>query len=577
MIEAAQLTKRQKLQILRAQLLNERASFEPFWRDLGDYILPMRPKWQVSDSSRGQRKNQKIINSTATIANRTLMAGMAGGITSHARRWFRLTTPDPDMSEYAPVKRWLHIVEDRMNMVFSRSNLYTVLPIMYSDLGCFGTAPLSIEEYLPTTAHFNSFPVGSYSLAKDEFGRINVFSRDFKMTVRQLISKFGRKKDGKPDWSVFSRHVRAAYDRGNYETWIEVSHVVKPNDEFDPSQIDPKFKRFESCYFETGYAGPNQGNYVNQNENPYLRESGYDIFPILAPRWFVTAEDVYATDCPGMTAIGDIKALQTLEKRKAQAIEKMVNPPMVAHTSIRTQRASLLPGDITYSDDPKAFQPAHNIDFRIAEVINEIDKIEHRIDRGFYSDLFLMLAYSDRNNITATEIAERKEEKLIALGPVLEQLNQDLLDPLIENTFKFMMRQGQIPPPPEEIQGQDLRVEYISMMAQAQKALGLSGMDRFLTMSERVGKVYPPSLTKINSDKMIEIYGESCGVAPTIIRTDEEAEALRNQMAQAQQAQNQAQQLRDVTGSVRDLSQADMNQDSALTRLIDQGRAGALG
>lgn len=571
------LTKRHRLEILRGQLKLERSSFEAFWRELGDYILPMRPRWQVTDANKGTRKNQKIINSAATLANRTLMAGMMGGVTSPARRWFHLSTPDPELAEYPKVKRWLYIVEDRMALNFNRSNLYTTLPVMYGDLGVIGTAPMSVEESMKNTIHCHSFAPGSYWIAKDAEGRVNVFFREFRMTVRQMISMFGRKnKSGEPDWSVFSTFVRSAYERGQYETWVDVCHVVRPNDDFDPKALNAKFKKYESCYYEAGTTNISRGNYLRDNENTYLRESGYDIFPILCPRWFVTAEDVYATDCPGMTALGDIKSLQTYERRKAQAIEKMVNPPMVGHSSLKNERASLLPGDITYMDDPKGFHPAHDVSLRIGEVIQEIDNIERRIERAFYSDLFLMLANTDRANITATEVAERKEEKLLALGPVLEQLNQDLLDPLIENTFAYMQRQGQIPPPPEELQGQDLRVEYISMMAQAQKALGLSGMDRFMATVERVGAAYPPSLTKINSDKLIEIYGESCGISPTIIRTDEEAEATRMEMAKAQQQQQQAQNMRELTGSVKDLAQADVEGNNALTALIQQGQAGAV-
>jgi hypothetical protein len=571
------LTKRQRHEILRGQLDSEFDSFKVMLRELGDYIMPMRPRWSVSDANKGTRKNQKIINSAATLANRTLMAGMMSGITSPARRWFKLTTPDPDLAEYGPVKAWLHTVEDRMALNFERSNLYNTLPMMYGDLGSFGTAPLSIEESAKNTLICHSFPIGSYRIAKDFDGKVNVFFRQFRMTVRQIIATFGKQNGkGEPDWSVFSTFVRAAYERGQYETWVDVCHVVKPNDEHDEYALTSKYKKFESCYYESGFGSTQTTNYLQPGYDSYLKESGFDIFPILCPRWFVNGEDVYATDCPGMTALGDIKSLQTYEKRKAQAIEKMVNPPMVGHTSLKNQRASLLPGDVTYADDPKYFQPAFKMEFRLAEASEEIAKIERRIERCFYADLFLLLANADREGITATEVAERKEEKLLALGPVLEQLNQDLLDPLIENTFFYMDRQGQIPTPPDELRGGDVRVEYISMMAQAQKALGLSGMDRFMTRIEGMAEVMPQSLSKVNTDKFVEIYGESCGISPTIIRTDEEAQALRDQAAKAAQAQAQAEQMKNVASSAKDLSQSDTEGENALTALINQGKAGSL-
>jgi hypothetical protein len=574
------LTKRQRLEILRGQLDYERQSFMPFWRDCGDYILPMRPRWFVSDANKGTRKNQKIINPTGSIAARTLSSGMMGGVTSPARPWFRLTTPDPDLAEYGKVKQWLHVVASRMSTNFLRSNLYNQLPSLYQDLGVFATAPLSVEENLNTTIQTLSFPIGSYWIAKDKLGRVNVFYREYRMTVRQLIEEFGKKTDdGKPDWSVFSRHVRSLYERGMYETWIDVCHVIAPNDEYNPKSLESQYKRFMSCTYERGSSGDGKGSYLQPNEDVYLREKGYDKFPILVPRWQVTAEDVYGTDCPGMMSLGAIKALQTMEKKKAQAVEKMINPPMVAPTSLKTEKASLLPGDITYLDTPNGgqkFEAAHNINFRVDLATADIQITEKQIERTFYTDLFLMLTESDRREITAREIDERREEKLLALGPVLEQLNQDLLDPLIENTFEFMVRQGQVPEPPEELQGVDLRVEYVSMMAQAQKLIGLSGMDRFLATAEKIGAIYPQALTKINSDKYIETYGESCGLVPSIIRSDEEAEQIRQQMAKAQQAQAQAENARNMAGTAKDLSQADMGGDNALTALIDRAKAGQI-
>jgi len=109
-------TKRQKYETLRGQLDLERSSFTAHWRDLSDYILPRRSRFTLSDVNRGERKNKNIIDSTATLAARTLRSGMMAGITSPARPWFRLTTPDPEMAEFGPVRGWLDQVQNRMTI-----------------------------------------------------------------------------------------------------------------------------------------------------------------------------------------------------------------------------------------------------------------------------------------------------------------------------------------------------------------------------------------------------------------------------------------------------------------------------
>jgi hypothetical protein len=312
-----------------------------------------------------------------------------------------------------------------------------------------------------------------------------------------------------------------------------------------------------------------------------LRESGYDYFPVLAPRWEVSGEDVYGTSCPGMETLGDIRQLQLGEKRGAQAIEKMVNPPMVAPTALKTVRTSLLPGDITYSDEregQKGFRPAHEVNPRIQELEMKQDQVRNRIRRAFFEDLFLMLASSDRRQITAREVEERHEEKLLALGPVLEQLNQDLLDPLIDITFDIMLKQGLLPPAPQELEGVPLKVEYVSIMAQAQKLVGVSGLERFAgfvgNLVSQTGN--PALLDKVDTDQLIDVYADQISVPSEVVRSDEDVAAMRQERAQAQQAQAQAATINEVAGAANKLAGASLEEDNALKRLLDQSQAGQL-
>ncbi len=163
------------------------------------------------------------------------------------------------------------------------------------------------------------------------------------------------------------------------------------------------------------------------------------------------------------------------------------------------------------------------------------------------------MANSDRRNITATEIEERHEEKLLALGPVLEQLNQDLLDPLIDNTFAFMAQQGLIQPPPEEVQGAGLKVEYISVMAQAQKLVGLSGLERFAGFTMNMAQANPQVLQKLDFDQMIDMYGDMTSVPPSVIRSDEEVEQIRQAEAQAAQMQAQMDALQQGSETLKNI------------------------
>lgn len=570
-------SRRQRHEVLRSTLESERSSFLTHWKDLSNFILPRRAQFNTSETNKGDKKNQNIIDSTATLAARTLRSGMMGGVTSPARPWFRLTTQDPDLAEVGAVKEWLHLVSQRMTTVFLRSNLYKALPVVYGDIGVFSTAAMMVEEDFDHVIRCYAFPIGSYMLANNDKLKVDVFFREFRLTVRQIVQRFAtyKEKSGSPDWSNISSHVKGLYDRSNLEAWVDICHVIQPNREYSPSKFASK--QYESCYYEKGTQ--QSGNYMAHEGDKYLRISGYDYFPVLAPRWEVTGEDVYGTECPGMIALGDIKQLQHGEKRGMQAIDKMVNPPMVGPSSLRGQKASILPGDVTYSDEregTKGFRPAHEVHFRLVEHEEKQERKRYLIRRAFYEDLFLMLAESDRRQITAREIDERHEEKLLALGPVLEQLNQDCLDPLIDIAFDIMERQGLIPPPPEELQGLDLKVEYISIMHQAQKLAGLAGIDRFMRFSGEVAQFKPEVLDKIDGDQLLDEYGEITGVPPRIIRPDDAVAEIRQGRAQMEQAQQQAEVIGQGAKAAKDLASVDMEKQSMLKALMEQQQAGQI-
>lgn len=566
---------RQRCESLMSQMKLERESFYGQWRDVADHILPTRPRFLVTDANRGERKNTKINDSTATIAARNLRSGLMGGLTSPARPWFSLATPFPELNEMGQVKQWLDNVTKRMRTVFLKSNLYNVLPLTYGDLGCFGVGCLYMEEDFESVVRFFSLPVGSYYVGIDSLGRVNKFGREFRMTVAQIVEKFGLNKETqKIDWSNISETVKNSYEQGNTETWINISHVIYPNHEYKKNSPLSKFKMFKSIYYESGQGGTKDSAALS---GLLLSDKGYNYFPVLAPRWEVTGEDIYGTNCPGFEAIGDVRQLQLGEKRILQAIEKSINPPMIGPTSLKQKKASTIPGDITYHDvreGTQGFRPVYEINPRINEMELKQQQVRARISKAFFEDLFLMMANSDRRQITAREIEERHEEKLLALGPVLEQLNQDLLDPLIDNTFNIMIAQQLIPPPPREIQGMELKVEYISVMAQAQKLSGLAAVDRFTTYVAQLAQISPQILDKVNTDQLVDVYGDITSIDHSVINDDKKVEQIRAERMKQQQQQQMAEQAQMRASTVRDMSQVPPDMQGQMGELLQMAQAG---
>lgn len=554
----SQLPLRKQLERRRVMLESERTSWIDHWRDINRMVSPRMGRFIGDKVNDGKKKHHNIYDGSATYSSRVLSAGMMAGLTSPARPWFNLTTPDPDLAEFGSVKQWLHQVVLRMRDVFSRSNLYNVLPSIYRELGDYGTACLFAQEDDKEVLRFFPFTIGSYMLATDDRMRVDTVYRQFKMTCAQIVGRWGKQN--------CSRAVCTAYDRGNYDEWFEVVHAIEPNMARDAKMRDNRNMPFRSVYYELA---------CDQGEEKVLGQSGYFEFPAMAPRWDVTGEDVYGHG-PGMDALGDVKSLQKEQLRKHEAIDKLVNPPMTGPTSLRNTPASLLPGDVTYVDvvsGQQGFQPAYQIRPELQALLLDIQDCRQRISRAYYEDLFLMLANDTRSNITAREVQERHEEKLLMLGPVLERLNDEQLDPLIDRTFSVMLRRGMLPPPPPELEGVDLKVEYISVLAQAQKSVAVSGIERFVGFAGQIATFKPDVLDKVDLDQIIDEYGEAMGVPPRVIVPDDDVAAIREGRA-AQQAQMQAAQMgMGAVDAAQKLANTPMDTDSALARAMQNAGA----
>ena len=578
-------SKRSRYERLRTQLEQARSPFLADWRDINDFILPGRGRFYSGDINR-QQSRKKIIDSTGTMAAHTLGAGFMSAVTSPAREWKELTIPDdPELAKWGPVKEWLYKVAMIMSEIHRTCGVYKSLPVLYTDFGGFGTGAMIVDEDLTggRVMRTHPFAIGSYMLANDENQRVTVFMRVFQMTVRQVVGKFAqRDRNNNIDWSNISTYVQTAYANGNYEAPVEVCHVIHPNDEFNPLLLSSKFKKFSSCYYETGsVSGSSAGNYMRDTlDDRYLRESGYDYFPVLAPRWAITDGDSFATDCPGMTSIGDVKSLQIREKMIARGEEKGINPAMVGSPMLQKTRASTLPGDITYDPSPsdKGFRKAHDLDFNLNFSEQKQQSVRSRVNEAFYKNLFLSISNDTRNErATAYEVAARKDEEFRALAPVMENVNDDLLDPFVDISFQLMLQQRRVPQPPKELEGRRLGVRYISIMAQAQKALGLGGIERFLSIAGAIGTQGgdPRIVTrKVDLNKVIDHVGEMTGIPAGIVRDDEQAQAIEDQQNAQAAAAQRAEQINQAAQAAQRLGSVKTDQPSALTDLMSSAGAG---
>lgn len=545
------------------KLESERAAHLAHWRQLAENFHPKRGRWLAKDKSQPQR-NGNIINPTPMHALRVLVSGMMAGITSPSRPWFKLSTPDPLLSQVGSVKVWLHSAETLMRLVFARSNLYNCLHQVYGDVAIPGVTALHVEEDPEDLVRGYVFPIGSYALQNSERMQVDSVYRETTLTVAQIVEKFGREN--------CSDLVLAAYDRGDYDDEREVLHVVEPNRDRMPGVLGARSKRYRSIWLE-----------IAGNHEKLLRVAGFDEFPLMCPRWEATSESPYASTSPGMEALPEAKALQQKERRKMQGIDKAVEPPMVGPAHLATMGGiNLMPGAFT-GIDPAQFgqkaEPAVVIDYNaITTMRDDVAESERRIHAMLFADLWLLITGTDSPDMTAREVQERHDEKMMQLGPALERMQDELLDPLIDRVFAIMLRAGVLPPPPEELQGVELKVEYISMLAEAQKILGTRSIEQATSYALQVAAVKPEVLDWFDEGAAYRAMTEALGAPPEMTRDQKAVDEIRAGRAQAMQQQMEAESVATQAKATRDLAQAPVGGGgSALDALMKSIQGGAVG
>lgn len=502
------------------------------WAQLAEMYLPRRYRWFVTPNqyNRGSPLNQSIVDETGLLAARTLATGLLAGLTSPTKPWFRLGLQGMDDIPEGEVKDWLATCTSRMLEVYAKSNFYQSLGQAYHDMAVFGSAAQIQYEDKEDVIRFYNPCLGEFFFALDNRLQVDTLYREYTYTVSEAVKEFGLE-----NLSVSSQVL--AKSASSLDTEIVIGHAIEPNTLIYQSgepqgYIVPSLFKYREVYWEkSGTSGATARGHV-------LRAAGFREQPFVGLRWDVSSNDAYGRS-PGMDALPAVKQLQIEQRRKAEAIDKMVRPPMVASVSMKNEPMSILPGDISYTADPQAagFKPAFQVEPRIQEMMEDLKEVQSRVDKVFFVDLFLMISNLQTVR-TATEIDARREEKLILLGPVIERTENEGLDEIIERTFAVMSRRNLFPPAPASIQGQPIVIKYISMLAEAQRAASTAAIERLVQFIGGLAAVKPQALDNLDEDSTIATYADLLNVPPHVLNAVKKVIDIRQarDKAAAQQA-----------------------------------------
>ena len=566
----ALLTLRERCQKRLASLKNLRTPFEPEAMDIARYAAPARSRFQNSDTNKpGRVRNKALYSNHGITSFRTLTGGMTSGLTSSSRPWFQLATQDEEMMDEPDVREWLTEVTRRMYVFLAHSNFYGAAKTGYTELGLFGTEACVMVEDMDYGLVFHALTFGEYWIGLNKSNMVDTLYRRVPMSAIQAIQSFG--------YNRVRAAIRTAYDSGNYEMAVDVVHAIEPNIDRDPKMLDRRGMEYRSVWWDEQDDALNTVSKDALSDGDdmrgLLRNKGYPEKPFWAARWDTTGADAWGTG-PGADALPDLRELQLQSKRKAEATDQLVWPEIVVPTGVKLRRQ---PKSVVAAAgvDLSGIAVPYKVPYQAVEAIKlDIDKCEENIDDATYAQLFMaitnMQGIQPRN---VQEIASRNEEKLTQLGPVIERVNTEKLEVAIDRSFAVMGRMGMIPEAPESIQGNDLKINFVSILTQMQRMIGIGQIERTVGFIGNLAAVFPSAADKLNTDEVIDDYADRAGAPQKIIRTQAEVDAIRERAA----AQQQMAQMAAMAGPAKDgaeaarlLSETDATGASVMDRIMPQ-------
>lgn len=528
------------------ELKDERSSWESKWRDCRDYIEPNRGRRLdgsgASEVNNGRKRDTKRVNETATRALNILANGMQSGLTSKARQWFLLTNPDPELNKYKPVREWYDKVQEILEDIFRASNIYSSFLHVYKEMALFGQGAILLRSHPDKILHTQAFTTGTYYMSTNEWGEVDTFFQNEWLTARQIVLAYGEEN--------VPSYVLDAYRNGKQEERFEVVNGFLAHPEQYGVKV-PGQQKVASVHFLAKSA---QGV-----GDTFLRVSGYYSFPVMTPRWDVVDRDVYGMS-PTDDVICDVKMLQSMDTDAFKAVCKSVNPPMRIPPELERRGLNVNPNalNVVSSMNEHAIAPLYTVPINIQQLQMKIQAVEQNIKDGYYNSLFLALLTQDNPQMTAREVAERHEEKLLMLGPVLERIHYELLDPVLDRTFNIAWDAGLIPPPPKELEGQPTRIEYVSILSQAQKAVGVNRIEQGLSFIANMATIYPEVRHILDPYKTVSKYCGMIGTSAEIFRSENDYQkAVATEQKQMQQAQ-QLEAANSMANSAKVIGDTDM-------------------
>ena len=500
------------------------------WQEIADHSVGRREFNRTTEP--GRQRMVKIYDTTSKDAGNLLSAALHSLLTNPQSRWHDLRFEDEDLNDVEEAMVWLELVKRRLDGAFNKpgAGFATQIAEVYQDLVQFGSAFLFVEDDPGFGAKFSSRPLAEMSIDVDSTGRVKDVFREFKLKNWQAVHDFGRE--------AVPEIAKIAEKEPNGES--DFVHHVRKRGLPQPGKIDASGMPWESIYIST-------------REKDIIGEGGFHENPYLVARWAVDAGEIYGRG-PGNDSLPDQKMLNAIWRTYIRNAEKAADPPLLVENDsvMPGSQISVTPSAQIVVQSDSNTDPVRYLESRAQLNISAelIETRSNKIQRAYHNEI--IQAFQDPR-MTATQVIELARLAQRQLSPVLGRMQEDLLNPLIDRVYGIISRRLDFPEPPEFLQDRDIRVDYVSPVARAQKASEAQSILDSFAAAQAIAQVDPSVMDNVDLDEAIRKIFEGNGTPVNVVRSRSDVIEIRRTQAQIMEQERQAQQLQQTGETVSKL------------------------
>ena len=491
------------------------SNFRNLYQEVADHMLP-RENQIIGVRTPGEDKSQQIFDPTAMLDLQDMASGLSAAFFPPGELAFGLTVKNREIANRDKNKRYLALAAQIAHDEIFASNFMLQLNENLSSLIGFGTGNLYSEWKLGL--NFKDWDVSFYTIKQNSAGLVDTILLKYPLTARQAIQEFGDDAGTK----VLEDSKNPEKESNKYD----FIHRVGPRNERNQQFTDSLNMPIESIF-------------VNVKEEIVVEEGGFEELPFAVPRWKKSSNEVWGRG-QGTVALSIVKTLQQMYADFIECGNKWNNPPRQSLVNTVEGKVDVRPGAnniVTQIDAIKALDQGVRGNFPITkEMLEFVQNIVHRI---FFVDVFAPLAHltGDRRNML--EIRERIKQAMKKLAGPIYRLQSELFTPVITRSVLLLIRNGVIPRPPAELQGQGFGIEYISELALAMRDQQSRAFQQFAGLVTELDPVFPGAKDTINIDRALPDIAFTFGLKAEHLSTEEEIATAREARRIALEKQQQ--------------------------------------